>query len=339
MATKRQLFILNLIVETFIKTGQAVSSQTILENNNLEMSSATIRNEMVFLEKENYIEKAYKSAGRVPTNKGYEYFLKNIKENPKSIEFLKLKLEKILSNRNTNIDETINKALTVINNATNTLSISREDYSDIKLEDMKIYNIENNKFIILIVLSNGKVINKDLFIKNINFEELQVVINVFSERLRGTKIFEIKEKAYQLKKIIFQRVKNLEDKFQDIIRLIFENIVSTSESYQGTSSLIKSDNIPVKHLQKILEIVENKTIWKILKQNEKIKKGNTSISLGINELENVSIINKDIRYGENKKLLTIVGSKQQDYGKLFALLNFLEKQIKGKKYDRKQTNK
>lgn len=71
----RKRLILKEIVDHYIRTGKAVSSQTILEKYGLSVSSATIRNEMKYLEKHGYIKKAWSSSGRIPTAKGYRFFV------------------------------------------------------------------------------------------------------------------------------------------------------------------------------------------------------------------------------------------------------------------------
>jgi heat-inducible transcriptional repressor len=71
----RKRLILKEIVDHYIRTGKAVSSQTILEKYGLSVSSATIRNEMKYLEKHGYITKSWSSSGRIPTAKGYRFFV------------------------------------------------------------------------------------------------------------------------------------------------------------------------------------------------------------------------------------------------------------------------
>lgn len=71
----RKRLILKEIVDHYIKTGEPVSSQTILEKYELSVSSATIRNEMKYLEKQGYIKKSWSSSGRIPTAKGYRFFV------------------------------------------------------------------------------------------------------------------------------------------------------------------------------------------------------------------------------------------------------------------------
>jgi len=72
---QRKRLILKQIVDQYIKSGEPVSSQTLLEEYGLGVSSATVRNDMHYLEEEGYIEKPYSSSGRLPTEKGYRFFV------------------------------------------------------------------------------------------------------------------------------------------------------------------------------------------------------------------------------------------------------------------------
>ena len=76
MLSKRQELILKLIVEEFIKTADPVGSKSLAES--LNFSSATIRNEMAELEELDYIEKTHTSSGRVPSDKGYHYYIEKL---------------------------------------------------------------------------------------------------------------------------------------------------------------------------------------------------------------------------------------------------------------------
>ncbi len=76
--TRRQEEILSLIIRAYTQTPEPVSSKSLMENWNLGVSSATIRNEMLVLEKLGYIAAPHTSAGRVPTESGYRYFVKRL---------------------------------------------------------------------------------------------------------------------------------------------------------------------------------------------------------------------------------------------------------------------
>ena len=83
MLDERKKRVLQAIVEEYIKTAEPVSSNAIMNLEGLEYSSATIRNEMAELEKLGYIEKTHISSGRVPSEKGYRFYVDELLEDDK----------------------------------------------------------------------------------------------------------------------------------------------------------------------------------------------------------------------------------------------------------------
>jgi heat-inducible transcriptional repressor len=80
MLDERKSAILSAIVEEYIQTAQPVGSSHVASHTSVAVSSATIRNDMVFLEREGYLAQPHTSAGRVPTEKGYRFFVDNLAE-------------------------------------------------------------------------------------------------------------------------------------------------------------------------------------------------------------------------------------------------------------------
>ena len=80
MITKRQVLILVAIVEEYVKTNEPVGSVTLTKREDLNYSSATIRNEMATLEELGYLEKTHTSSGRIPSEAGYRYYVDNLME-------------------------------------------------------------------------------------------------------------------------------------------------------------------------------------------------------------------------------------------------------------------
>ena len=74
----RKAAILKAVVEAYVETAQPVGSQTIARVNALSVSSATVRNDMTILEREGFIAQPHTSAGRIPTDRGYRYFVDHI---------------------------------------------------------------------------------------------------------------------------------------------------------------------------------------------------------------------------------------------------------------------
>ena len=103
---KRQEQILNFIVRRYVSTAIPVSSGIVFEKSELDLSSSTIRNMMLGLDNEGYLAQPHTSAGRVPTEKGYRYFIKYLAEEHSPSENAKREIDNALSGLYDNIDST-----------------------------------------------------------------------------------------------------------------------------------------------------------------------------------------------------------------------------------------
>ncbi|NQX83396.1 MAG: hypothetical protein HRS50_01615 [Mycoplasmataceae bacterium] len=335
MATKRQLKLLNIIVGIYVKSGDPVSSGTVLEmDKELGLSSATIRNEMVELEKDKYIIKldssSSRTSGRIPTNKGYEHYLTHIKTNPNSLIAIKEKLDNILSDRKESIDIVLDKALELINESTNTLTISKESEVENKLVDIKSYPVKKNKALVIIVTTSGKVINKEINLKEVEYNDFEKVITTYAKRLKNVSMKELPNSLKSLKEIISIQVQGAEDKFQDMIKIIFSQTLPFTK-YKGMNNLMSSDTLNIKtQVKTIFKMIENNSIWELINDEGTIKTDSSGITVDMDIIDGVSVVNKLIDLGTGNKQIKILGSKNQDYEKLFSMLEYLEKKIKEK---------
>ena len=121
MIGKRQNEILKIIVEEYIKTAKPVGSKSICDK--LDCSSATVRNEMSYLEDIGYLEKTHISSGRVPSALGYRYYVDNLMK-PKELTGEEvLTLQTILNNHSLELNDVIRKSMEIISEMTNYTSI------------------------------------------------------------------------------------------------------------------------------------------------------------------------------------------------------------------------
>ncbi len=333
MATDRQLELLNTIASSFIKTGEPISSATLLEMNpNIKLSSATIRNEMVELEKEGYLKKldssSSRTSGRMPTNKGYEFYLKTIKTSPDSIINIKSKLDSILEKRKDNIDEVLSQAMEIINDSTNTLTITKVNDQQETIVDLNIYPVGTDKAVIIVVTSSGKVINNETNLSGIEYKDFSKAVETYSKRLRGTLVADINETLKNLNAIVNLEIKELEDKFQDLIKVLITKILSASNSYQGMNSLIAADQLDVKQqISAVMKMIENNSIWDLVSEDGSIRNDCMGASVDVDVIDGMSIVKKTLNVDGTSKDLTIVGSKNQDYEKLFSMLEYVAEKL------------
>ena len=112
MISERENQILRIIVEEYIKTAKPVSSSHICKN--IKCSSATVRNEMVYLEDLGYLEKNHFASGRIPSEKGYKYYVDNLMQPKNMTGEDMLKLQTIFKNQSLDLSDTIKKSIEIV---------------------------------------------------------------------------------------------------------------------------------------------------------------------------------------------------------------------------------
>ena len=165
MLSDRQSELLKLIVEDYIKTARPVSSTALCEIMNC--SSATVRNEMVALEDSGLIEKTHISSGRVPSEKGYRYYVDNIMK-PKEItgEDM-LKLQTIFHNNQLMLADYITKSVEIVSEMTSLTAIVLGSSSkENKVNKVEVIPLSESSLVAIIITDKGHVEHK-----NINLNE------------------------------------------------------------------------------------------------------------------------------------------------------------------------
>ena len=187
--------ILKLIVEHFIKTAEPVGSKTLQQEYHLEVSTATIRNEMNALENDGYLEKTHTSSGRVPSEKGYSYYVANLRSGSVD-ERAKNALQTVLSERTKSVEEVIKESCEILSQMTNLASVVvGNSLEEEHLVSISIVPIGGNTATALFVTDKGYVENKTFILsQNNKMADVTKCLKILDERLKGTKISQLSKK-------------------------------------------------------------------------------------------------------------------------------------------------
>ena len=159
MGLTRKQTLLKLIVEDFIKTAEPVGSNYLIQKYNLNISSATIRNEMNALEKEGLLEKTHTSSGRVPSNEGYKYYIENLR-NSQIDENVKNEINTIFS-KTASVDEVLKESCEILSHMTNLASVVLGPSADEeRLVSIQLVPINSFTVTAIFVTDKGYVENK-----------------------------------------------------------------------------------------------------------------------------------------------------------------------------------
>ncbi|MGL4950797.1 MAG: heat-inducible transcriptional repressor HrcA, partial [Mycoplasma sp.] len=333
---KRKEEILKVIIDEYTLTAQPVSSQVINDKYFIDLSSATIRNEMMYLEKNGFISKYYSSSGRIPTLKGYQYYDKKLNNDIPTA--FKQQLKDILSYRNLSIDEVIDKSIEIINNITSLPIISTQVYDNDLLRKIELVRIKKDLCLFIIITSSGKIIKKEL---TVSYEELVddliVCVNIFNDRLVDTPMKEIDDKIEYIKDVIRQKIKSHEYVIQEVVEKIFKNIDWTKTTVTNANVMtIHPELTDINKFQKILNLLNDVSIWKQIAYTH-LKTGKTNISftndIGIDDL---SIASTSIELNELSREISVIGPNRLTYSKVNSLLKFLKEEIEKTYNDEKK---
>lgn len=325
MLTARQNEILKLIVKEYIKLAHPVSSNLICDT--LKCSSATIRNEMMSLEELGLLEKTHTSSGRVPSEKGYRYYVDNLMEVSELDTNDTYKLQTIFNNQQLAISDVVKQSLQIVSEMTNYTSIVLDEKShENKLKEISVVPINDCEIVVVVITDKGYVNNKTIRIEDVSLEEIKKTVKLINDLIVGTPIDEINSKLeFEIKPIIGKYVEQHEvlyNAFYDV----FSDITSKSVNVVGKNNILKHKEF--NDLDKVRNIFDK------LDNEEKlldIHENNNDINIYIgheNDLsDDVTVIKTNYQTDKDNGTIAIIGPKRMEYSRVVNLLEYIKKQI------------
>jgi len=333
MLDNRKKKILQAIVDEYINTAEPVSSGTISQNHGLDFSSATIRNEMAELEKSGYLSKTHTSSGRVPSEKGYRFYVDELlKDDNISIEEIKY-IKDRLETKVTELEELTKITTNTLSEITHYTTVAIGPKNEMQIiEEMKFVLLGARMLMCIILTDTGLV--KETIIKfdeDINEKQVENLNIIFNTKLKGKPLDKIN---IPLEEYIFAEM-NYNIK---IIKVIIEQInkVIMQEQQIYLEGATKSFDLPE---FKSMEVAKN--FMNILDTKELVEE---MLSSGVAKDINIYIgeenENEDLKDFSvvtfkhtinNKDLGTIgiIGPKRMDYSKVISVMKYISKKLNG----------
>ncbi|MGN1378910.1 MAG: heat-inducible transcriptional repressor HrcA [Bacilli bacterium] len=329
---KRQENLLKDIVETYVKTVKPVGSKSLCQKFNC--SSATIRNEMAILENLGYIEKNHISSGRIPSEKGYRYYVENLMEPEKLTGSEMLKLQRVVKNQDLVLSDAISKCMEIISDLTNYASIVLgQNSEDNLLKQVSIIPIDEDKVVALVCTNKGVVENKKFSLGNTNLKELIKTSEIINKMLIGTPIKDVSERLeFEIKPIIANEIQNYE-RVYNIFYNAFTDFVDDTNNVKVTGKakvLEQPEYNDPESIKKLTYKLEDKSFIK--KVTSDSGSDEIKVYIGSDSLvdDNTTVIKKTYDIKGEKGTIAIIGPKRMDYAKVYGLIDYVLDEIKKK---------
>ena len=329
MINKRQIELLKLIVEEYIKTARPIGSKAICEK--LNCSSATIRNEMSFLEELGLLEKTHTSSGRIPSEKGYRYYVDNIMKPKELTGEDVLKLQTVFHNKSLVLNDAVLKSMEIISDLTNYTSIvlgtsSKEN----RISKVEVVPIDEFNMVTIIITDKGHVEHKNIQIEEkISMKEIKQTVDLINKFIVGTPIDEVSSKLeFEVKPKIADTIKQ-QKAIYDALYNVFIDISNEANIKVNKPSNILSEPEfnDADKIRNLLNKFEDKDFISQIKQNEDEDGVNIFIGSESEFDDDVSIIKTSYNVNGEEVTIALIGPKRMEYDKVTSLLNYIKNNI------------
>jgi len=328
--SRRKKEILREVIETFILTGEPVSSKAIVGKLHPPCSSATVRNEMNDLEKAGYLEHLHTSAGRIPTSRGYRIYINSLMEDYRLSFEETLILNSLLSDTVRESDRILEDTTSLLAKMTGyaVIAFAKESFGTI--ERFQGVFINNHSLLLVMITASGKAVTKQLQVSfPLSPEGVDFIIAVLNDHLAKKELGSI-----TLERMIAmeQELGEYRSLIGPLIRIIYDVMAQLGKEsvyIKGLSNLFSYSEFQdeKKVVDVLRELEDNPKLLERFRQEE--SSGiRVHIATGGEGLNDASFVLCPFRLGRGLSgTVCILGPKRMDYGKAMARLEYLAKQI------------
>ena len=325
MLTEREKILIKNLIDEYISTGEAISSEKILVKSNLECSAATIRKDLNNLESKGLIEATHTSSGRIPTVKGYRHYIdNNLRRKPLSIE--EQAAIKNLINSDANKNSIISSTSEFISEISDFATVIGSLYNDKKIFlKLDIHKLSSTRALAVVIMDNNQIDNKIIDIDNIDSKKLVSCVKYLNENFSGIELRNIPQ-------ILTKSLETIRGEIDTALKVLNNFIYPDVDDFYitGQRKLVDSqDFYDIDKVKNLVELFEKKQTLKeiltncISNENIQIYIGNES---GSELLADCSVISAPYKK-DNKTVgvLGVIGPKRMNYQRIVEIVDFTAK--------------
>ena len=326
---ERKEKILDAVIRNYLETGEPVGSRTISKYTDLNLSSATIRNEMSDLEELGYIVQPHTSAGRIPTDKGYRFYVDNILKEKKVTEKEDLLIQKV--DKVETLLQNMAKMLATNTNYATMVSTPKAQTNRIKFVQLSV--LEEKSLLCTVVSDKNHVVNKIVKVsKDVN-QEIVVRLNVaLNTVLAGLSIEEIN---LGVMTTLASQAGEFESVVSEVLKAITEAIATEEQMKiytSGATNIFKYPELSDKErASQLLTTLEEKSqLTELI--NEGDEKTGIQVYIGsespVQSMKDCSVVTATYELEDGfKGTIGIIGPKRMDYEKVVDALRNVKEQL------------
>lgn len=331
---ERKLKILQAIIRNYLETGEPVGSRTISKFTDLNLSSATIRNEMADLEELGYIIQPHTSAGRIPSDKGYRLYVDTLlKAKTHEVEVMK----ELILEKAGKLDQLLKQVARHLADNTNyTTLVTKPQYRSKKVKFIQLTEVDATHILAVIVVEGNVVKNKIIEVNECLNKEIILKLNiVFNTFLQGLDLTEINMS-------LIQKMKEQAGDYSMLVSNILDAVaeaVSEEDDVEiytsGATNILKYPELnDVDKVMELIDTLEEKEQLSdmIINKLEAPESGGIQVYIGsetpVKSMKDCSVVTATYQIEEGVYgKIGIIGPKRMDYERVVNILHTLMAQL------------
>ena len=329
MLTQRQIDIFKAIVDEFTRTAEPVGSKTLMNLLDFHCSSATIRNEMAVLEDVGLLEKTHTSSGRIPSRKGYRFYVEHLMEKELDNE-VKYSLQQVFSERHYSMDEIVKKSCDILSQMTHLTSVVLGPESKYQtLQHIQLVPLSSRSAVAIFITDHGHTENKTFhFDTDVSVKDIKTCCDLLNDKLSGTPIKDVVDKMQEIEPLLAAQVARHEVLFEAFVSA-FMKFANDKVYCSGQNNMLyQPEYADINKLREVMKVLEDSSLFRQLANHE----GNVAIEIsGDNDLiqvDDMAVVSSKFHISDGEEgQLMIVGPTRMQYSKVVALMEYMSQVI------------
>lgn len=326
--TPRQIEIMTLVIESHIATHLPVGSRTLSKQHGLPLSPASVRHEMGILEERGYLTHPHTSAGRVPTDKGYHFYVKEVvREEPVSEELINF-ISREMEGKIENLESLMERASHILSAmAQEAVLVTSPELQQLYFKELNLVRLDATRLLAMWCTTSGLVQNcLVVFEEAIASEEVERIRNLINEALAGEPIERLEEKLLAR---IESRRDSLRRLYQRTLKIIRESLPHWTMPrvfVEGSRYILNQPEFhDLKKFQLLMELLEEKASLIDLLMSRSLQEG-VHVAIGEKELSkniwDCALISAPYVWrGKHVGAVGVLGPRRMPYGRIMGLVH------------------
>jgi heat-inducible transcriptional repressor len=339
----REKEILQFIIQDFIKTASPIASRTLVEGHRMNVSSATIRNAMNSLELKGFLDHPHTSAGRVPTEMGYRFYVDSLMSLSRLTATEQRALDQITVQLNSDIDDAVITAARLLAKLSNLLAVViSPKLGSGSFHRLELLSLSSTRLLIVLTIQSG--ITKTISIEvqsEISKKDLERVSGILNERLHGRKLSDIARHIHEmLKEFESTDDSGLIRIFIDSADTIFDDQQVRKFHFGGAEYMAMQPEFnDLSKYRSIVELIENEDMIIHLFEHDLSVDNEVRVRIGtenkLSQIEQCSVVSTRYSIGTISGTIGLVGPKRMNYPRMVSLVEQLASRFNKVQFDTK----